>query len=303
MKKILFVLLNVVIMNSVEAQDLQIPLYEKGKVPNHRHTDEKEKWDSADIVRISLVQEPELYVYLPAKSNANGKAVMICPGGGYGILAWDWEGTDIAKWLNGMGYAAFVLKYRLPNAKSNIIPHLSPIGDAKRGMRIIRSNAKKWNIDPAKIGVMGFSAGGHLASTLGTHFDAGKNDSPDEIERSSSRPDFMILMYPVISMTKPIMHQGSRDNLIGKNPPAELANSYSNELQVTKETPPTILIHATDDTGVPVENSLLFFQALKDKGVDASLHVFASGGHGFSFAHGKEAGSWTKLVEEWLVRR
>ncbi len=303
MKKILFLLLNVVIMNSLEAQDLKVLLYEKGKVPNYRPTDEKEMWDSADIVRISLVQEPELHVYLPAKANANGKAVMICPGGGYGILAWDWEGTDIARWLNGQGYAAFVLKYRLPNAKCNITPHLSPIGDAKRGMRIIRANAKKWNIDPSKIGVMGFSAGGHLASTLGTHFDSGNSSATDEIERTSSRPDFMILMYPVISMTKSIMHQGSRDNLIGKNPPAELANLYSNELQVTKETPPTILIHATDDTAVPVENSLLFFQALKDKGVNASMHVFASGGHGFSMAHGKEAGGWAGLVEEWLERR
>lgn len=300
MKQLIFVLVNLVLMNSLKAQDLILPLYPKGKIPNSRVSNEVEKVDTAEIVRISLVQEPSIQVFLPAKRNANGKAVLICPGGGYGILAWDWEGTDIAKWLNSKGYAAIVLKYRLPSPKSSMVPHLSPIGDAKRAMRMVRNNAKAWNIDPSKIGVMGFSAGGHLASTLGTHFDAGIEGSEDVIEKISSRPDFMILVYPVISMTKDIMHQGSRNNLIGNQPDESLAKNYSNELQVKKDTPPTILIHASDDGAVPVQNSLLFYEALIANKVSATLHVFQSGGHGFGLGQKMPAGQWTDLCVKWM---
>ncbi|MDQ3842523.1 MAG: alpha/beta hydrolase, partial [Bacteroidota bacterium] len=237
----------------------------------------------------------------PAKRNATGQAVVVCPGGGYGVLAYDWEGTDVAKWLNANGIAAAVLKYRLPNSKSNVVPHLSPLMDAKRAIRLVRAHADQWNIKRDKVGVMGFSAGGHLASTLGTHFDGGDSKATDSVERFSSRPDFMILMYPVISMSKNIMHVGSRNNLIGDQPDTALARLYSNELQVTKETPPTFLVHATDDTGVPVENSLLFYQALKDKGVSAEMHLYPYGGHGFGLAVGRGyLQTWTDRCIDWL---
>ena len=283
------------------SQETTLPLWPEGKVPNQNKTAEKEKRETTDITRISLVQTPDITVYLPSKKAATGQAVIICPGGGYGILAYDWEGTDPAKWLNSKGIAAIVLKYRLPNSKSNITPHLSPLADAKRALRMVRYNAPKWNIRKDAIGVMGFSAGGHLASTLGTHFDAGDPSSADSVERVSSRPDFMILVYPVISMSKPVMHTGSRNNLIGDKPSEELARLYSNELQVTGETPPTILVHATDDKAVPVENSLLMYGALKEKNVPAEMHIYPKGGHGFGLGIGKgPVETWTDRCIEWL---
>lgn len=283
------------------AQNYTLPLYPEGKVPNYKAAGEVEKRETTDILRISLVQSPDIAVYLPTRRNATGQAVVICPGGGYGILAYEWEGTEVAKWLNSKGIAGIVLKYRLPNAKSNITPHLSPLMDAKRALRLVRANAAKWNIQKDRIGVMGFSAGGHLASTLLTQSDEGNNASPDSIEQQSSRPDFGVLVYPVISMSKPIMHQGSRNNLIGSNPVAELATKYSSELQVTKATPPTFLIHAMDDGAVPMENSLLFFQAMKEAGVTGELHVYPMGEHGFGLGIGKGAvENWTNLCAEWM---
>ncbi len=285
----------------ISAQNSTIPLYPDGKTPNYRHSGEKEVRETTDILRISLVQSPDIAVFLPLKRNATGQAVVICPGGGYGILAYEWEGTEVAKWLNAKGIAAIVLKYRLPNAKSNITPHLSPLLDAKRAMRIVRANAAAWNIDKARIGVMGFSAGGHLASTLLTQFDEGDKTSADSIERQSSRPDFGVLVYPVITMIKPVMHEGSRNSLIGPNPDAALATQYSSELQVKKETPPTFLIHAMDDALVPVENSLLFFGTMKEKGVTGELHVYPKGGHGFGLGLGQGAvEAWTDLCLAWM---
>jgi acetyl esterase/lipase len=284
-----------------QAQNMIIPLWPAEKIPNYQKADEVEKTESADIVRISKVQSPEIAVFLPAKKTATGQAVIICPGGGYTILAYDWEGTDIAKMLNAKGITAIVLKYRLPDSKSNIVPHLSPLMDAKRAMRIVRANADKWGIKKNNIGIMGFSAGGHLASTLATHFDDGDKNSKDSIEQQSSRPDFAILIYPVISMSKKIMHEGSRNNLIGQHPDSALAKLYSNELQVTKQTPPTFLVHATDDDAVPVENSLLFYQALKDHGVSAEMHIFPKGGHGFGLAVGnKSLEVWPDLLVTWM---
>jgi acetyl esterase/lipase len=283
------------------AQEITMHLYPEGRIPNFRKTDEVEKKDSTDIVRISKVQSPEMAIFLPSKKNATGQAVIICPGGGYAILAYNWEGTDPAKLLCSKGIAAIVLKYRLPNSKSNVVPYLSPLDDAKRAMRIVRANADKWNIKKDRIGIMGFSAGGHLASTLGTHFDSGTPGASDSIERFSSRPDFMILCYPVISMTKSIMHAGSRNNLIGEHPDSSLAKLYSNELQVTKETPPTFILHASDDKSVPVENSLLMYQALKDNGVPVEMHIFPKGGHGFGLALGQGAlETWSDLCIEWM---
>lgn len=278
-----------------------MPLWPAGKVPNYQKTAEIEKRDSGDIIRISLVQTPEMTVYLPSKRTATGQAVVICPGGGYQYLSYNWEGSDPARFLCAKGIAAIVLKSRLPNSKSNIVSHLSPLMDAKRAIRTVRFYAAKWNIKRDAIGIMGFSAGGHLASTAGTHFDAGDLRATDSIEQQSSRPDFMVLIYPVISMSKPIMHPGSRNNLLGQQPDAELAKLYSNELQVTKETPPTFLLHTTDDKTVPVENSLLFYQALKDNGVPAEMHIYPKGGHGFGLGMGKgSVDGWMGLCVEWL---
>ena len=283
------------------AQDHTIPLWAAGKVPNYQKTDEVEKSESTDIVRISKVQSPDIAVFLPAKKNSTGQAVIICPGGGYAYLSYNWEGTDVAKLLNAKGIAAIVLKYRLPNAKSNITPNLSPLMDAKRAMRMVRAYADKWGIKKNNIGIMGFSAGGHLASTLATHFDDGDRNSGDSIEQQSSRPDFAVLVYPVISMDKKITHMGSRNNLIGENPDSSLAKTYSNELEVTKQTPPTFLLHATDDKAVPVENSLRFYQALKDNGVPVEMHIFPTGGHGFGLALGKGTlETWTDLLVSWM---
>lgn len=283
------------------SQEITLPLWPAGKVPNYQKTDEIEKSDSTDIVRISKVQNPQIAVFIPSKKSATGQAVVICPGGGYGILAYNWEGTDVAKWFNSKGVTAIVLKYRLPNSKSNIIPHQSPLMDAQRAIRMVRANADKWNIKADKVGIMGFSAGGHLASTAGTHFDNGNPVAADPIDRLSSRPDFMILMYPVITMSKPTMHSGSRNNLIGEKADAKLSNFYSGELNVTAETPPTFLVHATDDKGVPVENSLMFYQALKEKNVPAEMHLYPKGGHGFGLAIGiPETESWTERCIDWL---
>ena len=283
------------------SQEITLPLWSAGKVPNYQKTNEVEKSDSTDIVRISKVQNPEIAVFIPSKKSATGQAVVICPGGGYAILAYNWEGTDVAKWLNSKGITAIVLKYRLPNSKSNIVPNESPLLDAQRAIRTVRANADKWNIKKDRVGIMGFSAGGHLASTAGTHFDKGNANATDAIDRESSRPDFMILMYPVISMSKPIMHTGSRNNLIGEKPDAQMANFYSGELNVTTETPPTFLAHATDDKGVPVENSILFYQALKEKNVPAEMHLYPKGGHGFGLAlRIPETESWTDRCIDWL---
>jgi acetyl esterase/lipase len=299
MKHLLFVPILFIAMNTSIAQNLVVPLWD-GNPPNYRETGETIKWDTSDIVRVSNVQKPDLAVFLPSKKNATGEAVIICPGGGYHILAYDWEGIDIARWLNSKGIAAFVLKYRLPVASCNIVPRESPLMDAQRAMRIVRSRAAAWNVAPGKIGIMGFSAGGHLASTLSTHFDPGNPASPDPVERVSCRPDFSILMYPVISFGK-FTHSGSRTALLGEDPDPELVKYYSNELQVTDDTPPAILIHAGDDPGVPVENSILYYEALQAHQVPAELHIYPSGGHGFSLAIGKgHLSTWPDRVIQWI---
>ena len=281
-------------------QNFILPLWEK-EIPNFQKTDEVEFRDTSDVVRISYVQTPEIEVYLPTKKGATGQAVVICPGGGYVRLAYDWEGSDIAKLFNSRGIAAIVLKYRLPISKSNIVPHETPLIDVKRAMRLTRYHAASWNIDSNKIGVIGFSAGGHLASTLGTHFDFVLSFASDPVETMSSRPDFMILIYPVISMTQSFMHKGSRNALLGESSDPELARYYSNELQVKKDTPPTFLIHSTDDKSVPVENSLVFYKALIEQNVPVEMHIYPEGGHGFSLATGKGHWQfWTERCFDWL---
>ncbi|MDN5202701.1 alpha/beta hydrolase [Fulvivirgaceae bacterium BMA10] len=279
----------------------KIPLWTE-EIQNHRETNETEIQNQGDILWIENVQEPSLEVYLPTKKNATGKAMVICPGGGYAGLAYDWEGTDVAKWLNSLGIAAFVLKYRLPTSKSIIVPEKAPLQDAQRAIRLVRYHAKKWNVDRNQIGIMGFSAGGHLASTLGTHYENDHILKPDPIDSISARPDFMVLIYPVITMKLLYTHQGSRKNLLGESPEQQLVDFYSNELHINKNTPPTFLIHATDDEAVPVENSLLFYQNLKKEGVYAEMHIYPKGGHGFALAIGKgHLQTWTARLSEWIL--
>lgn len=284
----------------INGQDIRLPLW-SDNIPNYQFSGEVEIVDSSDVVRISLVQNPDLAVFLPSKKNANQQAVIICPGGGYMRLSYDWEGTDIAKWFNANGIAAIVLKYRLPDSKSNIIRYMSPLLDVRRAVRMVRYHAASWNIDANKIGVMGFSAGGHLASTLGTQFDYGNSGAADEIEKISCRPDFMILMYPVISMDSSITHKGTLHSLLGEKPDPKLVQLFSNELQVKEDSPPTFIVHSMDDKAVPVENSLRFYSALREKNISCEMHLYPTGGHGFSFGFGKgHLETWTDRCIDWL---
>jgi len=298
--RILFFLV-FMIVSGVFAQDTIVPLWPKDKIPNRIESDEKEEFFVHDGIQMySKVQEPTLEVYLPAAQNATGEAMLIFPGGGYQILAYDWEGTDIAKFLNGKGIAGIVVKYRLPSSKSQTNKQNVPLIDAQRALRMVRSKASEFHIDPAKIGILGFSAGGHLASTLGTHFDEKVYEPIDEIDKESARPDFMALGYPVITFGE-MTHGGSKGNLIGDNPNTEKADYFSNEKRVNENTPPTFLFHATNDEGVPVENSLLFYRALKDKGVSATMHIYPKGGHGFSLAlKDPHLRGWTERMFEWM---
>ena len=242
---------------------------------------------------------PILTPYLPPAGKANGTAVVIFPGGGYQHLSMEKEGSDVANWLAGAGVTTFVVRYRLGPSYH----HPTMLGDAQRAIRIVRARAAEWNVDPRRLGVIGFSAGGHLASTAGTHFDAGSTSSADPIERVSSRPDFLLLIYPVITMRDSVTHGGSRLNLLGREPAPELVRLLSNEMQVTPETPPTFLVHSTDDRTVPVQNSLLFYDALKRNGVQAEMHVFEYGGHGFGLAPKDPVlAAWTTICESWMRR-
>jgi acetyl esterase/lipase len=222
---------------------------------------------------------PTLTPYLPEPAVATGAAIVICPGGGYGGLAAH-EGNDYALWLNQHGVAGFVLKYRLGSAGYR---HPIMLGDAARAVRLVRAKAADWKVDPKRVGIMGSSAGGHLASTLLTHFDAGKPEASDPIERESSRPDLGILCYAVITLGR-YTHEGSKENLLGKNPPAELVQLLSNELQVTPQTPPCFVWHTWEDTAVPVENSLQFAAALRAAKVPFDLHIYQQGQHGIGLA-------------------
>lgn len=230
-----------------------------------------------------------MYVYLPPKEKNTGAAVVICPGGAYSAEMMDYEGTDIAKWLNTKGVAGIVLKYRLPNGHAEV-----PLSDASQTIRIIRKNANEWGINTDKIGIAGFSAGGHLASTAGTHFDYGDKNSSNSFERISCRPDFMLLVYPVITLTEEYTEINSRRNLIGAGNNWELVKEYSNELQVTPQTPPTFIVLADDDEIVSPRNSVEFYLQLKKNNVPAELHIFREGRHGFILPKDD------LLVRQWL---
>ena len=283
-----------------EAQTAKIELWPNG-IPNRVEVGEQEISTNNDILWITKVQTPWIEVFQPPARKSTGMAVLIMPGGGYAGLAYDWEGSDVAKWFNIQGVTAFVLKYRVPLSASVTNKHLVPLQDAQRAMRIIRSRAKEWGVDTNKIGVMGFSAGGHLAASLGTHYDYKIPFEKDEIENSSAKPDFLMLIYPVISMKKELTHMGSHDNLLGNSPNQEMTDFYSNEMQVSAESPPTFLLHATDDDVVMVENSLAFYKALKTNGVNVEMHIFPKGGHGFGLGTGNPVlAQWPNLLDTWL---
>jgi len=245
---------------------------------------------------------PHIIPYIPAPGTATGTAIVICPGGGYAHLAMDHEGHQVARWFSDHGVAAFILKYRLP---AHGYRHPVPLLDAQQAIRKIRSEAAKWSVSPDRIGICGFSAGGHLASSVGTHFQ-----NPVVLDKQdvstlnvSCRPDFQVLVYPVISMTEGMTHRGSRKNLLGDNPPVELVDLMSNEKQVTAQTPPAFLVHADDDRGVVPENSLAFYSALRKANVPAEMHIFLKGGHGFGIRpQTGPAADWPQLCIEWLKK-
>jgi len=245
--------------------------------------------------------KPTLTIYLPEKEKATGAAVVICPGGGYGHLAVGHEGHDIAKWLNSFGVAGFILEYR---HRGKGYGHPAPIQDAQRAVRTVRVRAKEFRVDPARIGILGFSAGGHLASTAITHFDKGNPEAKDPIDQVSCRPDFGVLCYAVIAFNEPYTHYGSQRNLLGKDADEKLIKSLSNEKQVTPETPPTFLWHTNADTGVPPENSIYFYLAMRRAKVPAELHVYEHGRHGLGLAASVPGtASWSKQCEAWLKGR
>lgn len=242
---------------------------------------------------------PAVTIYRAARG-ASGTAVVVAPGGGYGALAMDHEGRQIAAWLNAMGVAAAVLEYRLgPRYR-----HPIQLGDAQRAIRLVRSRAKTFGIAPDRIGMMGFSAGGHLTATAGTRFDGGRPEATDPVERASSRPDFLILGYPVITFDPAVTHGGSVKNLLGENPDPKLVHELSNDLHVTAETPPTFLFHTNADKGVPAENSVRFYLALRQAGVPAEMHIFENGPHGVGLALGDASlSAWPTLLANWLRGR
>lgn len=276
-----------------------IPLYESA-IPNSKPTPNREK----HVVRdngteiISEISIPTVTVFLPETQSTDRTAVIIFPGGGYGINAIKHEGFDIARKLNEWGVAAFVVKYRIPNDATMHNKEIGPLQDAQQAISLVRQNAAKWNLHPNRIGVMGFSAGGHLASTAGTHFKKPVIDS-----KANLRPDFLILGYPVISFSDSIGHLGSRTNLLGKSPSRDKIVAYSNELQVTPETPPTFLIHASDDKAVPPANSIVFFQELIRHNIPAELHIYEGGGHGFGMDNPTTDERWMDTLKNWLVSR
>lgn len=296
--KILTVVLFVLVGGNLYSQNKIISLWEgkvPGGIPNSTY---KEKVDSIVWIKVRFVTDPTLEVYpAPAEKNT-GTAVVICPGGGYYGLSFIGEGSQIAKWLNTLGINAFVLKYRLPDDVIMKNKTIGPMQDGQRAMRIVRSRAKEWGINPRKIGIIGFSAGGHLASTISTHFNEKVYESSDTI---SARPDFSLLIYPVISMDSTITHRGSRQNLLGNNPKPELVKHFSNELQVTGKTPPAFMVHSMDDGAVPVQNSIRYALAMREQSVPCELHLYEHGGHGYSLAPwGGTHSAWPEACRKWL---
>ncbi|MBS7229712.1 alpha/beta hydrolase [Flavobacterium psychroterrae] len=297
-KAVLILTLFTGITNQAQTKNEIIPLWKKIpdeiKAPDYK---ENESITDGKVQSTSLVTVPTLSIFLPKESKPNQAAVLIFPGGGYQHLAIDKEGTKVAQWFNSLGIVGIVVKYRLPNDKIMKNKNIGPLQDAQEAMRFIRENVAKYNIDPNKIGIMGFSAGGHLASTLATHYDEKTYEPTSKI---SARPDFALLIYPVISMQNDITHKGSQESLLGKDASQTLIDSFSNEKRITPQTPPTYLVHATDDTVVLPENSINYYLALKKNAVKAELHIYEKGGHGFGLGVQDTSKFWTRDCEEWL---
>ncbi|MDE2264542.1 MAG: alpha/beta hydrolase [Alphaproteobacteria bacterium] len=268
------------------------PLYGTAPIPNSKPGPDEETDTNGWIQHVS---RPMIEVYLPAEMKANGASILIIPGGGYAGLTFEYEGVQQAQYFIDHGFAAFVLKYRLPSDKTMVDKSIGPLQDAEQGMRFIRLHAKEWNLDPSRVGVIGFSAGGHVASTLSTHFQKSYIDNPEGI---SLRPDFEVLVYPVISMNAKITHMGSREALLGPSPSKKLVEEFSNELHVTPDTPPTLLLQAVDDQLVDVDNSIVFLEALRHAGVSVEAHLFEKGQHGF-FLMPRDR--WQGEIMTWLT--
>lgn len=274
-----------------------VPLWEKGKMPNSKGLDLK---DDIRNERIYQVGTPGFYAFFPSNQENKGAAVLICPGGGYERLAYVIAGHQMAKWFNAIGVSAFVLNYRLPNSPDLQQRETAPLQDAQRAMRIIRQNAEKWQIKTDKIGVFGTSAGAHLAANLATGAED-VSKTGDGADAFAFAPNFAILISPVITMGE-FAHMGSKKNLLGENPSKELVEKYSLEKQVTSKTPPVFLVHAADDKSVSVRNSLMFYTALVDKNVPASLHIFPFGAHAIALRNNPgSTEEWTRLCEMWLI--
>jgi acetyl esterase/lipase len=299
MKK-LFVLVLISIFSTTLFAQKTMKLW-TGDIPFSNGTIGEEEYK--DPGHVLNIQDPTITVYLPEKEKATGAAVVICPGGGYRLLAIQHEGHDVAKWFNEFGVAGIVVKNRLPTSDNITDTSEVAMTDAQRAVRMVRHHAADWGVKTDKIGIMGFSAGGHLASTVGTHFDYGINNSTDPIQKLSCRPDFMILIYPVISMSEDYMHAGSMKNLLGDNQSYEQKLRFSNEKQVTAETPPTILIHSSDDKSVQVANSIRFYEALIENKIPAELHIFNSGGHGYGLGRkdGTSHNLWPENCKAWMI--
>ena len=298
--KLVLIVLFLGINASIFSQNQTIPLW--NKIPGAiQSVDYKEEvsYDEQGVVKgISKVSQPTLTLFLADSKTANGTSVVICPGGGYDHLAINKEGYKIAKWFNGLGISAFVLKYRLPSDLIMAEKSIGPLQDAQEAIRIIRRNAVKWHLDSNKIGIMGFSAGGHLAATLSTQFNE-KVYIP--IDNTTARPDFSILIYPVISMQDRIAHQGSKRNLLGTTPSIDKIEKYSNEKRVDSLTPKTFLVHATDDKSVSVENTINYYLALKQNHIPAEMHIYENGGHGFGLGVQETNINWPNACEKWLA--
>ena len=297
---LIFIVALIFSLGKANAQTKLIDLWPNG-VPNSKvDSSYKVKIDTSKyLILESRVSNPTLGYYPALAAKSIGTAVIVCPGGGYSFLATKIEGSAVAKWLNTLGITAFVLKYRLPSSKIMIDKTIGPLQDAQRAMRIVRSHAKQWKVNPHRIGIMGFSAGGHVASTLSTHYNQKVYKVKDSV---SARPDFSLLIYPVISMRKGITHMGSRINLLGKNPSHALVRLYSNELQVNNNTPPAFLVQAMDDNVVPVQNSIDYALALHKYKIPVELHLYEKGGHGFGLARRTKdtESSWTEACAKWL---
>jgi len=299
-KFLLSFLLLVILAHNASSQTTIINVWPDG-IPGSLRSETyfEESTVTGDIVSLyEKVTDPTLTVFLPPAEKATGTAVLICPGGGYGVLAFDHEGFAIARWLNSNGIAGIILKYRLPSDMIMKDKSVGPLQDAQEAMRIIRRNASQWKINSHRIGVIGFSAGGHLASTLSTHFAEKVYEVKDT---TSARPDFSLLIYPVVTFDSTFTHAGTRQNLVGDKPSEYTIRYFSNEYRITRNTPPAFLVHSADDKVVPVKNSIVYFEGLVRNNIQAEMHIFQKGGHGYGLAinRGTES-AWPELCLSWL---